>query len=291
VSEGGHVPDVFLFDLFRSSVDPATQNWLRAMRKKEPDLTFAKFWQTVDREFTRDHENARRCEWEAISIPHGQLSLLKWREYRNAFEVALSLKQKVSDREIEEKILRDLPGEWHEKLAKQCAQKAHGKHWVKVLKPCTLNRARLEQALALANRGRIPQLEERSSEFIVECNSEEVKEIFFEMDVWDIPGVGLLEVKWAARKPTWTEMFKLLEAELRVEADLAPLRTRTKGVNAVTETAPPPNPPPRKGRQPTKGKGKSKGKGKVRAWSPAKGQGKPEARRGCRQGVYSRATG
>ncbi len=76
-SEGGHVPDVFLFDLFRSSVDPATQNRLRAMRKKEPDLTFAKFWQTVDREFTRDHENARRREWEAISIPHGQLSLLK----------------------------------------------------------------------------------------------------------------------------------------------------------------------------------------------------------------------
>jgi hypothetical protein len=42
-SEGGHVPDVFLFDLFRSSVDPATQNRLRAMRKKEPDLTFANF--------------------------------------------------------------------------------------------------------------------------------------------------------------------------------------------------------------------------------------------------------
>ena len=61
-SEGGHVPDVFLFDLFRSSVDAATQNRLRAMRKKEPDLTFAKFWQTVDREFTRDHENARRRE-------------------------------------------------------------------------------------------------------------------------------------------------------------------------------------------------------------------------------------
>jgi hypothetical protein len=56
------------------------------MCKKEPDLTFAKFWQTVDREFTRDHKNARRIEWEAISIPHGQLSLLKWREYRNAFE-------------------------------------------------------------------------------------------------------------------------------------------------------------------------------------------------------------
>ncbi len=47
------------------------------MRKKESDLTFAKFWQTVDREFTRDNENARMREWEAISIPHGQLSLLK----------------------------------------------------------------------------------------------------------------------------------------------------------------------------------------------------------------------
>ncbi len=77
VSEVGHVPDVFLFDLFRSSVDPATQNRLRAMHKKEPNMTFVKFWQMVDREFTRDHENARRREWEAISIPHGQMSLLK----------------------------------------------------------------------------------------------------------------------------------------------------------------------------------------------------------------------
>jgi hypothetical protein len=144
-----------------------------------------------------------------------------------------------------------------------------------VLKPCPLNRARLEQALALANRGRTPELEERSSEFIVECVSEEVQEKILELDGWDIAGAGLLEVKWAARKPNWTEMFKLLEAELRVEADLAPLRTRTKGVNAVTETAPPPNLPPRQGRQPAKGKGESKGK--PRAWSPAKGQGKPEA--------------
>jgi hypothetical protein len=146
-----------------------------------------------------------------------------------------------------------------------------------VLKPCPLNRARLKQALALANRGRIPELEERYSEYIVECNSEEVQEKCFELDGWDIQVAGLLEVKWAARKLKWTEMFKLLETELRVEADLAPLWTRTKGVNKVTETAPSPNPPPRQRRQPTKGKGKSNGKGKARAWSPAKGQGKPEA--------------
>jgi hypothetical protein len=120
-SEWGQVPDVFIFDLFRSSLDPATQKRLRAMRKKEPDLTFAKFWQTVDRDFTRDHEKARRPEWEAISIPHDQLSLLKWREYQNAFDVALSLTQKVADQEKAEKILRELRGEWRKKLAEQCA--------------------------------------------------------------------------------------------------------------------------------------------------------------------------
>ncbi len=34
-SEGGHVPEVFLFDLFLSSVDAATQNRLRAMRNAQ----------------------------------------------------------------------------------------------------------------------------------------------------------------------------------------------------------------------------------------------------------------
>ncbi len=44
-SNGGHLPDVFLFDFFQPSVDAATPNRLCAMRKKEPDLTSAKFWQ------------------------------------------------------------------------------------------------------------------------------------------------------------------------------------------------------------------------------------------------------
>ena len=190
----------------------------------------------------------------------------------NAFEVALSLTQKISDREVEEKILKDLPGEWRERLGKQCARKAHGKHWVKVLKPCPLSRERLEQALTLAHRGRTPHLEDRTGEYIMECQTEEAQEKILELDGWEIPGAGRLEVKWAARKPTWSEMFKLLEAELRVEADIAPLR-KTKGVNAVTETAPTPKLSPREKSQPTKGKGK----GKARAWSPAKGRGKAEA--------------
>ncbi len=95
----------------------------------------------------------------------------------HSFEVALSLTQNVSDGEVEEKILRDLPIEWHAKLAKQCARKAHGKHWIKVLKLSPLNQAQLEKALAIANRGRTSQLEERSSGYIVECNSEETQKI------------------------------------------------------------------------------------------------------------------
>jgi hypothetical protein len=111
--------------------------------------------------------------------------------------------------------------------------------------------------------------------------------MFFELDGWGVLGAGLLEVKWGARKSTCTKMFKLLEAELEVEADLAPLRTRTKGVNAVTETAPPPNPPPRQGRQPNKGKGKGKqgpslepreGAGQTRAPSPRSPRGGTDAK-------------
>ncbi len=70
------------------------------------------------------------------------------------------------------------------------------------------------------------------------------------------------------KNPTWTEMFKLLEEKVRIEADLALLQTRTKGVNAVTYIATAPNQPPLQGRQPAKGEEKSKSKGKARTWSP-----------------------
>ncbi len=92
----------------------ATQNRLRAMLRLHLDLSYAKFWQTIDREFTRDHEGARRRDWEAVKPPKGHLTLTGWRTYRTAFEMALSLVVKYSEREVEEKVLQDLPEAWRD---------------------------------------------------------------------------------------------------------------------------------------------------------------------------------
>ena len=88
-AEGGRLKDVHLFEMLRRSVDVATQNRLRAESRLDPTLTYAQFWQSLDREFTRDHEGARRRDWEAVRLAKGELTLRGWREYRATFEMAL----------------------------------------------------------------------------------------------------------------------------------------------------------------------------------------------------------
>ena len=39
-AEGGDIADVFLFEVLKGCVDPATQTILKALRQKSPELTF-----------------------------------------------------------------------------------------------------------------------------------------------------------------------------------------------------------------------------------------------------------
>ncbi len=43
-TEGGAIADVFLFEVLKRCLDPATQTVLKALRQMLPDLTFEKAW-------------------------------------------------------------------------------------------------------------------------------------------------------------------------------------------------------------------------------------------------------
>lgn len=73
----------------------------------------AELWQKLEFQFTRDHEGRR--ERESVWLAKSELTL-KRRKYRSAFELALILVLKYSDREIEENIPKDLPKSLQKRL-------------------------------------------------------------------------------------------------------------------------------------------------------------------------------
>ena len=58
----GDIADVFLFEVLKECVDPATQTILKALRQKSPELTFEKAWHHLERTNAYDPVGARRKE-------------------------------------------------------------------------------------------------------------------------------------------------------------------------------------------------------------------------------------
>ncbi len=124
-----------LFEVLKGCVDPSTQTVLKALRQKTPDVSFEKAWQHLERTNAYDPVGARRKEWERVALKGGELTLATWRSYQSSFELTWARAEGISEREAEDKILRDLPFEWRERLTKECARKAQDNFWVRAIKP------------------------------------------------------------------------------------------------------------------------------------------------------------
>ena len=126
-SEGREVSDILLFGVLEACLDPATSHKLKAERERDPSLTFSGFWKKLEREFGRDYEDMRRREWERVALKPGELTLSSWRAYRVAVEAALTNIAGITSREMDSKLVRDLPVPAREKLVRECARKVHEK--------------------------------------------------------------------------------------------------------------------------------------------------------------------
>ncbi len=78
---------------------------------------------------------AQRKEWERVALKGGELSLSTWRSYQSSFELTWARAEVISERKADDKILRDLPFEWRERLTIECARKAQDNFLVRAIKP------------------------------------------------------------------------------------------------------------------------------------------------------------
>ena len=215
-------------------MDSSTQNHLKAMRQKEPLATFAKIWQMLERQHSHDQVGARRREWERVSLKSGEVTLQNWRNYTSSFEVALARAEGISEREAEEKILRDLPFQWRERLTKECVREGRGSHWVRAAKPVPFRKDELLDMFMGASGETGFRAEDRQLELMIKCPSEEAQDKVLELNGWECDE-GILKLQWATRRLTAVEMCKWVEHELRVEAELQPLNPRPRRVSLVSD--------------------------------------------------------
>lgn len=268
-AEGGEIADVFAFEVLRGCLDPASQVQLKALRQKEPTATFERVWRCLERTHSHDLVGARRREWERVCLKGGELTIATWRNYQSSFEWTLSRAEGISERESEDKILKDLPLDWRERLTKDCARKSQDSWWVRVLQPIPFEVEMLQEVLASASGAKGITVEERHKEVLVKCRTEAAQEKVLELNGWECPG-GTLRIQWATRRPTVAEMCRWVERELRTEEELRPMGMKPRRVNAVSEGSGDDAPPaPERSRGKSRGgRGKGRDQNRERAASP-----------------------
>ncbi len=100
-AEGIDIADVFLFEVLKGCVDPATQTFLKVLRQKSPDLNFEKAWQHLERTNAYELVGSRRKEWKRVALKGGELTLATWRSYQSSFEITMARAEEISEREAE----------------------------------------------------------------------------------------------------------------------------------------------------------------------------------------------
>ena len=187
-SWGGKVPDLFMFEILYHSLDRSMQDKLRSSRIQNPTLTYHDFWESMEKIFVKDQSQIRRNDWRRVSLPRGnELSSQIWRAYQNAFELAVSRIEDITEQEIEAKIIQDLPSIWRDPLVKAIVSRAQNEFWVRVAKPSPLTKQELEPILSemLGTPG--VKVEEHKLAFLVDCQSQVGQDLFRSIDSWMTP--------------------------------------------------------------------------------------------------------
>ncbi len=121
----------------------------------------------------------------------GKLTLATWRSYQSSLELTWARAEGISEREAEDKILRDLPFEWRERLTKECARKAQDNFWARAIKPVSFPLDEFQGILEAASGVCRLEVEDRKLGVLIKCPKEAAQENVLELNGWDCTEVPL----------------------------------------------------------------------------------------------------
>ena len=78
------------------------------------------------------------------------------------------------------------------------------------------------------------KVEERTTDFLVECKSEIFHAEMLELDGWVLESGESLRVGWASRRPNWQDIVKWVDKTLRVDQEVRPIVDEIRSVHVIT---------------------------------------------------------
>ena len=207
--------DDVLFEFLREALDTASQLKLKARREVNPGLTYVSFWRELERELGKDLTVYARREWEKVSLRGvKRLDQFAWRNFTSEFEFKLSQVGDATDREVEERLMDELPGELRRGLKEELLRQRSGQHCVKILEPLPLAPPMMQTMLSRVLRREI-RMENFQGAYIVDCGSADGRDALRALDGWSAAG-GCLRVLPHEKKIPLSEMFHWVALRLQI---------------------------------------------------------------------------
>ena len=240
-------------------MDKTTLTDFQAKFELAGEVSFADFWDEIDREFGRDADHQNKQAWRRVRL-HIAGKRLKSKEWRTFEKEFILRRNRVDDRtenQEYELIMAQLPSYWGNEVAKAESKKNSGGFWVKITNlPSEMTKSNLRRTL----RGidcEPRNIIKTDNGFLVSLDDEDDRSQLLKKDGHRVEGhrIGLSR---ARVKLSPAEIFALIADRLQTSEYAEDMRRTIQGyhgegtqMHAVEVEHTPPNDPPRRPEKPS----------------------------------------
>ena len=236
IQQGGGVTDRDLLRLLKDSLDEASRNTLGARLEEKPDLSYTEFWRGLEQEFGRDMTVQSRRAWEKVTLGGAKrITPEMWRKFTSLFDLRLSQVEYVTDEEVEDRLMIELPSELRVQLKQEMLRKSEGQFWVRILEPIPMSVPELEEFMARLLRQPTVKITKGRKGFLVNCGSREGQETLKVVNGWVMNGV-VLRVEFHEARMSRQDIFRWVDSQLRLLEGEESMRERV--VRVLEESEP-----------------------------------------------------
>ena len=142
--------DTIKLETLKGLLDQATLNDFQAKFEADGRVSYADFWDEIDRKFGRDanHQNQQAWRRVRLNVAGKRMTSAEWRNFRTEFVLR---RNRVADRteaQEYELLMAQLSRFWGDEVAKAESKKNAGGHWVKVSNlPADMTRQELRELM------------------------------------------------------------------------------------------------------------------------------------------------
>ena len=141
--------DILILETLRGCLDVGARNRLASALERNTHLTYNDFWRELEREYTRDLTSHYRREWEKVTLGGARrLTPQMWRVFESEFSLKATRVGDVTEREMEERLMSELPLQIRRKLKEENYRVSRSRYWVKFMEPLPLPTQAMEEMVA-----------------------------------------------------------------------------------------------------------------------------------------------